>query len=63
MWEDVFKGCVQQVAGASVAMLAGNTGAGVYHEWPEQKVLLDVKGIPELHKLFMTQVCASDAFA
>ena len=47
----------------SVAFLAGNTGAGVYHEWPEQKVLLDVKAIPALHIISCSQVGPSDGTA
>ncbi|KAK9795562.1 hypothetical protein WJX73_009750 [Symbiochloris irregularis] len=40
-----------QNAKVSVALVAGNTGAGVYHQWPEQQVLLDVQCIPAFHSI------------
>ncbi|KAL3141630.1 hypothetical protein ABBQ32_004865 [Trebouxia sp. C0010 RCD-2024] len=32
-------------------VIAGNTGAGVYHDWPLEKVLIDIKGIPDLARI------------
>ena len=29
-------------------ILAGNTAAGVYHEWPEAPVIINIKGVREL---------------
>ncbi|DBA80138.1 TPA: hypothetical protein ACH3X2_007614 [Trebouxia sp. C0005] len=32
-------------------VIAGNTGAGVYHDWPLERVLIDIKTIPDLTKI------------
>lgn len=32
-------------------LLAGNTGYGIYKEWPNEDVLINVKSIPDLHTL------------
>lgn len=32
-------------------VIAGNTGAGVYHDWPSERVLIDIKGIPDLARI------------
>lgn len=37
-------------------LIAGNTGAGVYHDWPMERVLVDIKGIPELSKIEISKV-------
>lgn len=37
-------------------LIAGNTGAGVYHDWPMERVLIDIKGIPELTKIETSKV-------
>lgn len=46
-------------------VIAGNTGAGVYHDWPVERVLIDIKSIPELTKIeYIKVLCiASDASA
>lgn len=46
----------EQEAKVSVALLGGNTGAGVYHEWPQQQVIIDVKGIPAFTAVSYAQV-------
>ena len=38
-------------------MIAGNTGAGVYHDWPLERVLIDIKSIPDLAKIEYSKVC------
>lgn len=37
-------------------LIAGNTGAGVYHDWPSERVLIDIKAIPELSKIETSKV-------
>lgn len=37
-------------------VIAGNTGAGVYHDWPLERVLVDIKAIPELSKIEYSKV-------
>lgn len=37
-------------------VIAGNTGAGVYHDWPLEKVLIDIKGIPDLARIETSKV-------
>lgn len=37
-------------------LIAGNTGAGVYHDWPMERVLIDIKGIPDLTKIETSKV-------
>ena len=37
-------------------LIAGNTGAGVYHDWPSERVLIDIKGIPDLSKIETSKV-------
>ena len=56
-------------------MVAGNTGAGVYHDWPLERVLVDIKSIPELttiqyskvsnfpNKMMLSDVVADDTGA
>lgn len=38
-------------------VIAGNTGAGVYHDWPLERVLIDIKSIPDLTKIEYSEVC------
>ena len=57
------KYAVLQEAKVSVALLAGNTGAGVYHEWPQQQVVISVLGIPALHNITYSQVTIRTASA
>jgi len=38
-------------------VIAGNTGAGVYHDWPLERVLIDIKSIPDLAKIEYSKVC------
>ena len=38
-------------------VIAGNTGAGVYHDWPLERVLIDIKSIPDLTKIEYSKVC------
>lgn len=38
-------------------VIAGNTGAGVYHDWPWERVLIDIKSIPDLAKIEYSKVC------
>ena len=40
----------------SFRVVAGNTGAGVYHDWPLERVLVDIKAIPELTKIKYSQL-------
>ena len=38
-------------------VIAGNTGAGVYHDWPSaERVLVDIKGIPDLARIETSKV-------
>ena len=37
-------------------LLAGNTGYGIYKDWPDEDVIINVNAIPDLHKLQRTQV-------
>lgn len=37
-------------------LIAGNTGAGVYHDWPSERVLIDIKGISDLSKIETSKV-------
>ena len=37
-------------------LIAGNTGAGVYHDWPLEQVLIDIHGVPELNGITVTRV-------
>ena len=41
---------------SSFRLIAGNTGAGVYHDWPLEQVLVDIKGIPDLNGITVTKV-------
>ena len=34
--------------GTGAIILAGNTAAGVYHEWPEAPVIINIRGVREL---------------
>ena len=43
--------CVQ---GAHI--LAGNTAAGVYHEWPDFDIIMSINGVKELSRVSRTQV-------
>lgn len=38
-------------------VIAGNTGAGVYHDWPLERVLIDINSIPDLTKIEYSKVC------
>ncbi len=38
-------------------VIAGNTGAGVYHDWPLERILIDIKSIPDLTKIEYSKVC------
>lgn len=46
-------GLLEQYAGqeGEFRVIGGNTGAGVYHDWPVERVLIDIKSIPELTKI------------
>ena len=46
-------GVLDQFAGqdGEFRVIAGNTGAGVYHDWPLERVLVDIKGIPDLTRV------------
>lgn len=37
-------------------VIAGNTGAGVYHDWPLERVLIDIKGIAGLARIETSKV-------
>ena len=37
-------------------LLAGNTGYGIYKDWPDEDVIINVNAIPDLHNLQCTQV-------
>ena len=41
----------------SVRIVAGNTGAGVYKNWPVQASLVELKHIPQMRQLSVTKVC------
>ena len=41
---------------SSFRLIAGNTGAGVYHDWPLEQVLVDIKGIPDLNGITVSKV-------
>ena len=47
--------CLTQ-QGKSVRLLAGNTGYGIYKDWPNEDVIINVNSIPDLHNLQRTQV-------
>ena len=47
---------LDQLSGDSFRVVAGNTGAGVYHDWPLERVLVDIKAIPELTTIKYSQV-------
>ena len=42
--------------GKSMRLLAGNTGYGIYKDWPDEDVIINVKSIPDLHKLHLSKV-------
>ena len=44
-------------------LIAGNTGAGVYHDWPLERVLIDIKAIPELTRIDTSKVCSLPGFS
>ena len=37
-------------------LIAGNTGAGVYHDWPLEQVLINIHGVSELNGITVTKV-------
>jgi len=37
-------------------ILAGNTAAGVYHEWPSYSTIINIKGVKELTRVSRSQV-------
>lgn len=39
---------------ADLRLLAGNTGSGVYKDWPAEPVVVDIRGIAELGYLHRT---------
>ena len=39
-----------------VRVVAGNTGSGVYKNWPVEPVLIELKHIPQLRKQNVSQV-------
>lgn len=43
-------------------MVAGNTAAGVYHEWPEAPVLISLRDVRELSRSVKSKVmiCRAD---
>ena len=40
-------------------LLAGNTAAGVYHEWPQSKIIISLKAVPELKRMARSEVGAT----
>lgn len=45
---------VSGVKPADLRLLAGNTGSGVYKNWPVEPVVVDIRGIAELDYLHRT---------
>ena len=41
----------------NVRIVAGNTGAGVYKNWPVQASLVELKHIPRMRQHSITKVC------
>lgn len=37
-------------------VLAGNTASGVYHEWPQSQVIVDIKNVKEMRHVRHTPV-------
>lgn len=37
-------------------ILAGNTAAGVYHEWPQSSVIVSLKEVPQLKRIVRSEV-------
>ncbi len=45
-------------AAQDIRIVAGNTGSGVYKNWPVEPVLVELKHIPQLRRQLVTQVCS-----
>ena len=44
--------CMQ---GKSMRLVAGNTGYGIYKNWPNEDILINVKSVPDLHRITTLQ--------
>jgi hypothetical protein len=49
------------VQGKSVRLMGGNTGYGIYKNWPDEDVIINVKSIPDMHALTRSEVGRSAA--
>ena len=45
-----------RVQGKYAALIAGNTGAGVYHAWPTARVLIATANVPEFRAITCSEV-------
>ena len=45
--------CMQ---GKSMRLVAGNTGYGIYKNWPNEDILINVKSVPDLHRITTSKV-------
>ena len=59
MWPSSIRDVLQLLRSygpTAVRLVAGNTGPGVFKDWPTTANCVDLKRIPELHSVSCTQV-------
>ena len=49
-------GILEATPTQDIRIVAGNTGAGVYKNWPVQPILIELKHLPQLRQLSATKV-------